>query len=241
MSIKADEFAFIREMFEHIAPRYDFLNRLLSLRQDVVWRRIMVDSLDLPPGALVLDAACGTGDVIIELLRRSGGKVRVVGIDFSPRMLALARPKLEKAHKKPGAGTLAVADVFDLPFGSDCFDAVTMAFGIRNIQNKIKVLEQYYHHLKPGGQLAVLELALPRQGALLRLALLYFNRLLPLIGRCLSRHEFAYAYLPNSMARFPSVGEFACTLQRAGFVDVRHRSLSMGICTLFRGQKPSIA
>lgn len=244
MSIKDREFPFIRDMFDHIAPRYDFLNRLLSLRRDVVWRRILVDVLHLPSDAVVLDAACGTGDVLIEVLRRARGKVAVgglggvVGIDFSPAMLALAKNKLESAVALPSVAGLAAADIFHLPFGPDCFDAVTIAFGIRNIQNKIGALKEFLGHLRPGGQLAVLELSVPRQGIPGRLFSGYFNRLLPMVGRFFSHHRFAYAYLPESMAHFPAPAEFAAAMRRAGFVHVRYRPLTLGICNLFLGQKP---
>lgn len=238
MSIKDREFPFIRDMFEQIAPRYDFLNRLLSLRRDVVWRRILVDALRLPSQAVVLDAACGTGDVLIEMLQRSHGNVVVVGIDFSVRMLTVARSKLAEALDLPSDAGLAAADIFHLPFGPDCFDAVTIAFGIRNIQNKTNALREFWRLLKPGGQMAVLELAAPRKGIAGRLFSGYFNRLLPLVGRFFSRHRFAYAYLPESMTHFPSPAAFSAIMRKAGFSQVRHRPLTLGVCNLFVGKKP---
>ena len=176
------ELDFVRDMFNRIAPRYDFLNRFLSLRQDVYWRRTQVASLSLTPGARVLDAACGTADVGLEILRQTRGGALTVGVDFAPEMLRLAAPKIEKAAY-PGGICLAAADAFDLPFRPGGFDAVTMAFGIRNIQDKATVLRRFWDQLKPGGRLAILELATPDQGVLRRAYLLYFNRLLPFIGR----------------------------------------------------------
>jgi demethylmenaquinone methyltransferase/2-methoxy-6-polyprenyl-1,4-benzoquinol methylase len=231
------ELDFVRDMFDRIAPRYDFLNRFLSLRQDVYWRRTQVAALALAPGARVLDAACGTGDVGLEILRQTRGGALTVGIDFAPEMLRLALPKIEKDIHSGGI-CLAAADAFDLPFRPGGFDAVTMAFGIRNIQDKATVLRRFRDQLKPGGRLAILELATPDQGILRKAYLFYFNRLLPFIGRFFSSHSFAYTYLPQSVARFPAAPRFAAMMRQAGFRNVRYRKLTMGITVLFVGEKP---
>lgn len=236
--MKENELDFVRDMFERIAPKYDFLNRLLSLRRDVVWRRLLVENLRLKPDAWVLDAACGTADVALEIVRQTGPRVRVMGIDFAPQMLRLAHPKISKSGKAKAIG-LAAADAFDLPFGPDRFDAVTMAFGIRNIQNKAAVLSRFWEHLKPGGRLAILELATPTVGIARLAYLLYFNRLLPFVGRFFSKHNFAYTYLPHSVAHFPTAEKFAATIRRTGFENVRFRNLTMGIAVLFVGDKPA--
>lgn len=228
--MKDREFTFVREMFDHIAPRYDFLNRLLSLRRDIYWRRELVKSLDLSAGTVVLDAACGTADVALEIVRRSNGRVHVVGIDFAPAMLRLALPKIEA---KPIS--VVAADAFEMPFRPDGFSAVTMAFGIRNIQNKSAVLNQFKRHLKPGGRIAILELATPTRGLPRNAYLFYFNVLLPLIGRFFSKHRFAYRYLPESVANFPAASEFAALMRRSGFINVRYRKLTLGIAVLFVG------
>jgi demethylmenaquinone methyltransferase/2-methoxy-6-polyprenyl-1,4-benzoquinol methylase len=238
MSIKAHELPFVREMFDHIAPRYDFLNRLLSMRQDTLWRRTLVRALHLSPEARVLDTACGTGDVMLEILRQAGRNTQVVGLDFSPAMLRLAHPKCLPAMPPGGRTALVAADVFDLPFAENRFDAITMAFGIRNIQNKPAVLERFLRHLKPGGRLAILELVTPSGGILRAIYLSYFIKLLPLIGRFFSRHRYAYSYLPESVTHFPQPSVFARTMRRAGFVNVRYRRLTFGICALFVGDKP---
>jgi demethylmenaquinone methyltransferase/2-methoxy-6-polyprenyl-1,4-benzoquinol methylase len=232
------ELDFVRDMFDRIAPRYDFLNRLLSLRQDVYWRRTLVAALELAPGARVLDAACGTADVGLEVSRQTQGAVTVVGIDFAPEMLRLAGPKIRGNHS--GRICLAAADAFHLPFRRGGFDAITMAFGIRNIQDKDTVLRRFWDQLKPGGRLAILELGTPG-GCLARQAyLFYFNRLLPSIGRLFSSHSFAYSYLPQSVARFPAADRFATQMSRAGFMNVRYRKLTMGVTVLFVGDKPEL-
>ncbi len=232
-----NELDFVRQMFDGIAPHYDFLNRLLSMRQDVYWRKTMVSSLDLAPGARVLDAACGTADVGIEIVRQSRGEVTVVGIDFAPQMLQLAQPKITRTSSF-GAIVLAAADAFDLPFAAGGFDAVTMAFGIRNIQDKVTVLKAFWQQLKPGGRLAILELGTPTRGAARQVFLFYFNRLLPYIGRWFSKHRFAYTYLPDSVANFPAPDQFSALMRQAGFENIRYRSMTNGITVLFVGEKP---
>jgi demethylmenaquinone methyltransferase/2-methoxy-6-polyprenyl-1,4-benzoquinol methylase len=231
--MKDREFKFVREMFDNIAPRYDFLNRLLSLRRDVQWRRALVESLELTSGGTVLDAACGTADVALEIERSSFGRVKVVGIDFAPEMLRLAAAKITSTSI-----CLVAADAFDLPFSQAGFSAVTMAFGIRNIQNKAAILQQFRRQLKPGGRLAILELATPTHGPARSAYLFYFNTLLPLIGRFFSKHGFAYRYLPESVANFPTAPEFAALMRRSGFINVRYRKLTLGIAVLFVGDKP---
>jgi len=239
LSMNRNELEFVREMFDRIAPHYDFLNRLLSLRQDVYWRKTLVASLELAPGTRVLDTACGTADVGIEIKRRYGGRVSVTGIDFAPQMLRLAKPKFRDAGGGAAIG-LAAADAFDLPFAAAGFDAITMAFGIRNIQDKSTVLKRFLDQLKPGGRLAILELGTPDRGMARHAYLFYFNRLLPLIGRLFSKHNFAYTYLPDSVARFPAAGEFARMMRRAGFEHVRYRPLTKGVTVLFVGDKPVV-
>ncbi|MCJ8501162.1 bifunctional demethylmenaquinone methyltransferase/2-methoxy-6-polyprenyl-1,4-benzoquinol methylase UbiE [Desulfatitalea alkaliphila] len=235
--MKSTELPFVREMFNHIAPQYDFLNRLLSLRRDVHWRRALVAALGLNKGAVVLDVACGTADVPLEVVRQVGDRVRVVGADFAPQMLRLGRPKIKRAGPKGDTIHLVAADAFALPFAAQRFDAVTMAFGIRNVQDKQTVLQRFHHLLKPGGRLAILELGMPSEGLLGSLFRNYFSRLLPLVGRLFSRHGFAYSYLPDSVAHFPPPAAFAALMRGAGFENVRYRPLTLGIAVLFVGVK----
>jgi demethylmenaquinone methyltransferase/2-methoxy-6-polyprenyl-1,4-benzoquinol methylase len=231
-----NELDFVREMFDRIAPRYDLLNRMLSLRRDIFWRKTLVSGLELSPGARVLDAACGTADVGIEIKRQFERCEAVIGIDFAPQMLRLAKPKVKKAGNGPPIHLLA-ADAFNLPFKQAQFDAVTMAFGIRNIQDKATVLRHFWEQLKPGGRLAILELGTPTRGLARHGYLFYFNRLLPFIGRFFSKHSFAYSYLPDSVTRFPAADQFAAIMRRAGFQKVRYLSMTLGITVLFVGEK----
>lgn len=233
--MKSNELPFVRDMFDRIAPHYDFLNRLLSMRRDLFWRRVLVRQLKLPPNALVLDMACGTGDVALEIARQTG-TITVIGADFAPNMLRLARSKIERDRTSTTV-VLTAADALRLPFGPERFNVITMAFGIRNIQDKAGVLQHFYHHLKPGGQLAILELATPDRGLLRRLYLNYFNHLLPLLGKLFSKHTYAYTYLPDSVAKFPSAAKFSKLMRTAGFKNIRYRKMTMGIAVVFIGEK----
>lgn len=236
--MKNTEPAFIRDMFDSIAPRYDLLNRLLSMRQDVYWRRLMVSVTDIPLSGIVLDAACGTGDVAIEFIRQKGPDVTVIGIDFSPGMLGLARDKIRKSRVSLQKLHLIAGDVFHLPFRDKTFDAVTIAFGIRNIRDRLSVLKRFYRCIKPGGVLLILELTTPPKGSVLSLFyLFYFKKILPLIGRFVSKDPKAYNYLPVSVAAFPESDIFARTISEAGFTYVKWRKLTLGIATLYVGER----
>ena len=159
--MESRELPFVREMFDSIAPRYDLLNRLLSLRQDVAWRKKLVSVMAIPENAQVLDVACGTGDVAIEICRQKGPRVKVTGLDFSPGMLRLAQEKI--CRNQNSSISLLAGDALALPFGDASFHAVTIAFGIRNIQDKAGALRAFYESLMPGGMLLVLELATPKK------------------------------------------------------------------------------
>ena len=225
----------ISAMFDHIAPKYDFLNRLLSLRRDVYWRREMVRALNLTDQAVVIDAACGTGDVMVEILRRKPD-ARVYGIDFSKKMLRLARPKINTFGPGPQTALLA-ADALHIPFAPGRADAVTIAFGIRNINDRRKALLGFRDALKPGGSLAVLELNTPSAPWLRSLYLLYFQKVLPGIGGFFSNNTDAYQYLPASVMNFPAPAGFAALMKNAGFREVAWKSMSAGIATLYVGLK----
>lgn len=225
----------IRRMFDSIAPKYDFLNRLLSLRRDVYWRREMVRALSLPDHAVVLDVACGTGDVMLEVLREKPGAT-VYGMDFSGNMLGIARAKIRAMPASPRFALLA-ADALDPPFAPDTMDAATIAFGIRNIRDRKRALDNFREMLKPGGVVAVLELNTPPEGILRSLYLLYFKKILPGIGGFFSKNTDAYQYLPHSVLDFPPPAGFAHIMREAGFADIAWKSLSAGIATLYVGKK----
>ena len=229
----APERAAVRSMFDRIAPRYDLLNRLLSGGTDVRWRRRAVAFLDLPPGARVLDLCTGTADLLLEALR-SGGARGGLGVDLSHQMLVRGKQKLAAA----GAEGTAVAggDAERLPVRDGSFDGALVAFGIRNVGDPLAALREVHRALRPGGRFVVLEFQTPR-GPLGAAYKLYFRHVLPRVGGLVSGDRSAYAYLPASVARFPEPEAFAALMQQAGFGDVRHERLTLGIAWLHRGEK----
>ncbi len=224
----------IRDMFSEIAPRYDFLNHLLSLGIDRGWRRTLVRMALRPEMKDLLDVACGTGDVSLAL-RKKAPQARIVGLDFSPGMLELAR---EKALRTGARLELVEASAEELPFAGDGFDLVTIAFGIRNVVDRRKALGEFFRVLKPGGRVAILEFSRPRITWLRALYDFYFFRILPRVGGLMAKKE-AYRYLPDSVARFPEPEEFCAWLEEAGFTACRWHPLTFGIATLYLGEKSS--
>lgn len=230
------ELDFIQTMFDSIAPKYDFLNRFLSLRQDVYWRRKMVSAIKTPDTGVLLDVACGTGDVALEIIRQKGSGNNVFGIDFSTVMLTLARDKIDTKDASGNIHLLA-GNAFNLPFRGKTFDAITIAFGIRNINDKLSVMKEFHARLKTGGMLLVLELATPDRGLFLSIYRFYFKVILPFVGWLFSKNSMAYQYLPSSVANFPEPDNFAATMRLAGFQDVAWKKLTFGIAVLYVGYK----
>jgi demethylmenaquinone methyltransferase / 2-methoxy-6-polyprenyl-1,4-benzoquinol methylase len=228
------ELDFVKEMFDRIAPKYDFLNRLLSMRQDIVWRTQMVKAANLAKNSRVLDVACGTCDVALEVNSQLKGHPQIFGLDFSFGMLRLGKRKLKNKNNM----ALLNADALKLPFMNNVFDAVFIAFGIRNIMDRQKAVTQFFNVLKNGGKLAVLELTTPQKGFLRSLYLLYFQKILPVIGSFFSKHNNAYTYLPESVLKFPTPIEFSKIMKAAGFEGIKFKQMTFGIVTLFIGSKP---
>jgi demethylmenaquinone methyltransferase/2-methoxy-6-polyprenyl-1,4-benzoquinol methylase len=223
----------IKEMFEGVAPRYDLLNRVLSLGIDRGWRRRVVESLDLRPEHRVLDLCCGTGDLALEIARRSP----CFACDFTWNMLSRAKDK-SKASGRPLA--LACADALELPFADDLFDRATIAFGIRNLESMSAGLAEIRRVLKPGGRLAILEFSQPKPVWLKLPYRIYLDWLLPALGGLLSRKE-AYRYLAESIQGFPVPEVLVRLLEEAGFSDAGYGRLSGGIVALHLASKPMSA
>jgi demethylmenaquinone methyltransferase/2-methoxy-6-polyprenyl-1,4-benzoquinol methylase len=230
-----EELDFVKEMFDKISPRYDFLNRLLSFRQDTVWRSQMVRAAQLSADSRVMDVACGTCDVALEISKQLKGRVKIYGVDFSPGMLLLGRQKL--TNKNDTTIDLLNADARHLPFKQAQFDAVFIAFGIRNIMDRKGAIQEFYTALKKNGRLLVLELTPPEKGFFRQIYLGYFKRVLPLIGSFFSKHTNAYSYLPESVLNFPDPVSFSNTMKAAGFEQIRFKQMTFGIVTLFVGTK----
>jgi len=226
----------IQTMFGLVAPRYDFLNRTLSLGLDRRWRRVSVNILAPSAGERFLDLATGTADVALEIASRAHEGVRVCGVDFSLPMLVRAENKIragghrDKISLQAGSGE-------DLPFPDGSFDGLVCAFGIRNFADVPRGLAEMRRVLRPGGRAVILEFSMPGRGALGDLYRWYFEHVLPRVGRWVSGHPDAYGYLPRSVAAFPSREEFAEEMSRQGFGGIRKRALTFGVVTVFYGVK----
>jgi demethylmenaquinone methyltransferase/2-methoxy-6-polyprenyl-1,4-benzoquinol methylase len=221
-------------MFDRIAPRYDLLNRLLSAGTDVRWRRAALDRLDLPAGARVLDICTGTADLLLEAVRREPSR-RGVGLDLSREMLLRGARKLRRGGAQDRAA-LAQADAERLPLRDSCVDGALVAFGIRNVGNPGLALRELARVLKPGCRLVVLEFSMPR-GVLAGPYRWYFRHVLPRVGGLVSGDPGAYAYLPDSVSRFPGPQEFASLMARSGFRNIHFEPLATGIATLHWGDR----
>lgn len=232
-------------MFDSIAPGYDAFNHLTSLGADRAWRRRALREVI---GPRVLDEACGTGDFAIAIakhLRNRGQSASVVGVDISEGMLEVMRRKIEAAglnDAAAGRGTTVHAETGDccaLQFPDASFDTVTVAFGVRNFEDREKALQEVLRVLRPGGHFVMLELGIPRNPIIRAAYKFYFTRIMPLVGAGISKDKAAYKYLPASVLNFPKPQDWTATMQKAGFAEVRHRPLSLGICNLFTGLRPS--
>jgi demethylmenaquinone methyltransferase / 2-methoxy-6-polyprenyl-1,4-benzoquinol methylase len=231
----------VREMFSTIAGRYDFLNHLLSLESDRVWRRRAARrffSILANSEACVLDACCGTGDMVLALERQARVKrgdtgKAIVGSDFVLPMLTLAREKAERGHARVN---FVAADSLALPFGDASFDLVTSAFGFRNLVNYRQGLEEFGRVLRRGGEVGILEFSEPGKGAFAALYRFYFKHVLPRLGGAISGERQAYQYLPYSVTKFAQPDELARWMEDAGFCDVSFESWMFGAVVLHTGR-----
>ena len=227
------EKAAVRSMFDRIAPRYDLLNRLLSGGVDTRWRRRAVDALGLEGATRLLDLCTGTADLLIDALGRDGAR-RGVGIDLSSEMLVRGGRKLAR-RGMAGRSGLACGDGECLPLASAAFDGALVSFGIRNVGRPEQALLELHRVLRPGGRLVILEFSMPA-GLLGAIYRFYFGKVLPRIGGMVSGDPAAYAYLPASVARFPTPASFAALLTSAGFEKVSVQPLTAGIAYIYRGE-----
>ena len=221
----------VRSMFSGIAARYDLLNHLLSANIDKRWRKkvreILRPTLN-DPEAIVLDVACGTGDLSIELA--AGARAMVVGTDF-------CRPMLSVAQGKSTSIPFIEGDAMDLSFADDSFDAVTIAFGLRNLSNVAGGLAELARVLRPGGRLVVLEFSSPVVPGFRGIFNFYFSKILPRIGGLISGERGAYEYLPDSVAKFPDQKKLVALMEGKGFDEVEFTNLTGGIAAIHTGIK----
>ncbi len=225
----------VQDMFNNIAPRYDLLNKVLSLGLDSYWRRKAVSRLNPQDEIKYLDLATGTGDVALEIARRAPN-AQIVGADFSEAMLELAAQKIKKC-KQSTAIELKSASAESLPFENATFNGIITAFGVRNFSNIEQCLGEMWRVLEPAGKTVILEFSLPNNSLLEFGYRIYFDHVLPLIGRLVSGHPSAYQYLPDSVGRFPERDEFSKLLQQAGFQNVTYSDLTCGVITIYTGVK----
>jgi demethylmenaquinone methyltransferase/2-methoxy-6-polyprenyl-1,4-benzoquinol methylase len=226
----------VREIFSTVHDRYDFLNRVLSFRRDIAWRRAACRALDFPEGkGILLDLATGTGDIALEAARRFGA-IRVLGIDLVPAMLVSAR---RKALDSPDGGRIAfcVGDAISLPLPDASVAGVTMAFGIRNVSDRMAALREMCRVTAPGGRVVILEMSAPRNALARWFHAWYLRRVIPSLAALFSQNREAYVYLGDSIIGFPRPDEFAGMMRAAGLAEVAVRPLTFGATWLFVGRK----
>ncbi|MDA1016086.1 MAG: bifunctional demethylmenaquinone methyltransferase/2-methoxy-6-polyprenyl-1,4-benzoquinol methylase UbiE [Planctomycetota bacterium] len=231
----------VRRMFGEISPKYDFCNHFLSGGVDYYWRWRTVRTVRADGPAPILDVCTGTGDLALAYWKRSGD-ARVVGADFTHEMLAIANTKLAGKRVKCGKQlpNFVEADTLKLPFPSDAFQIVSVAFGLRNVSDTSGGLAEMARVCRPGGHVVVLEFSLPSNRILRGLYVWYFKHILPRIGQLFARNqESAYNYLPDSVSEFPAGRELADMMERQGLVDARWKPLTFGIATLYWARKPT--
>jgi demethylmenaquinone methyltransferase / 2-methoxy-6-polyprenyl-1,4-benzoquinol methylase len=223
--------SYVRRMFGAIAPRYDLMNRLMTLGRDQIWRRTVVRLCALPRGGRLLDVATGTGDIGYEALRADPSAL-VVGLDLTPEMMVVGR------HKHQGlAFPFTEGDGLTLPFGDNTFDATASGFMMRNVVDVGTAFAEQLRVVKPGGRVVCLEITLPRTPVLGWLIEVYFFRVVPFVGRLISGNREAYMYLPESVAAFPPPPELQRIIESVGLRDVRYRTAMLGTIAIHWGIK----
>jgi demethylmenaquinone methyltransferase / 2-methoxy-6-polyprenyl-1,4-benzoquinol methylase len=224
----------VATMFNNIAGKYDFLNHFLSAGIDIIWRKKAVSLLVSEKPKQMLDIATGTADFAIESLRLNPEKI--IGVDISEGMLAVGREKISKKGLSNKI-ELMYGDSEDLPFEDNTFDAITVAFGVRNFENLKQGLSEMNRVLKPGGTAVVLEFSKPRSFPMKQLYQFYFKNILPLVGKLVSKDNAAYTYLPESVQAFPDGEDFISIFKEVGFKSTKWHSLTFGISSIYTGKK----
>ncbi len=212
----------VQSMFNTIASTYDLLNRVTSFRRDVAWRKKAIKLLEISDEHTILDLACGTGDMIVEM-RNTAKNANIIGGDFSINMLKSGRPKVPTE-------SLTAADAHCLPFKSNTFDRMSIAFGFRNVTDKATGLKEMHRVMKDGGKICILEFAEPENPVFAGIYKVYFTKVLPFIGGLISGEREAYEYLPKSVYKFPKRPEYKQMILDAGFKSVELHEMTFGIC-----------
>ena len=228
----------VKQMFDSIAPAYDFMNRAMTLGIDKIWRHIAVKMVGRYNPQSILDVATGTGDLAIKLCKTLGSVKHVTGIDLSGNMLDVALAKVKKINLADKI-SFEEGNCLDLRFDDNSFDAVTVAYGVRNFEHLEQGYREMFRVLSPGGVLCVVELSTPTSPFIKTLYNFYTRTLIPLAGRLVSHDKRAYSYLPESIAAVPQGDEMLGIMRRAGFSDCHCRKLTLGTCTIYMGEKTS--
>jgi demethylmenaquinone methyltransferase / 2-methoxy-6-polyprenyl-1,4-benzoquinol methylase len=226
----------VSNMFDNIAPYYDLLNKVLSLGIDRTWRTKAIKLLQADQPKMVLDVATGTADLALETVKRINGVEQIIGVDISNEMLAIGRKKIA-AKNLQHVISLKEGDSENLPFQDNTFDAITVAFGVRNFENLEKGLGEMLRVLKPGGKVIVLEFSKPTIFPFKQLFNFYFKYILPFIGKMTSKDPKAYKYLYESVQAFPDGNSFVAVLNKLGYQSTQFIPLSLGICSIYLGKK----
>lgn len=227
---------FIREIFASVAPKIDFLSTFFSFGLDHGWRSRLVSEMALQDGETVLDVCAGTGELSLLISKKVGSRGSIFAADFSAEMIGMA---VKKLRSQPSNITFSLSDAKHLAFHDNSFDAVTVAFGMRNVVDTAAALQEAHRVLKPGGRFGCLELTHPKTHLITPLYTLYCSNIMPFIAGKVLKTDVPYSYLPRSIKAFPSSEEFKNVLETCGFIDVAVRSLSQGIATIFRARKRS--
>jgi demethylmenaquinone methyltransferase/2-methoxy-6-polyprenyl-1,4-benzoquinol methylase len=225
----------VAEMFDNISDNYDFLNHFLSMGIDNLWRKKAIDQLKSIKPKTILDVATGTGDLAIMALKRLSPD-SIIGIDISEGMLAVGRKKMD-AKKIDDKIELQYGDSEQIPFEDESFDAITVAYGVRNFENLSAGLSEMYRVLKPGGKTVILEFSKPKKFPVKQAFNLYFKNILPFIGKIVSKDNRAYTYLPESVDAFPEGNNFLTIFKAVGFKNAKQIILSGGISSIYVGEK----
>ena len=225
----------VADMFNNISKTYDFLNHFLSLGIDIIWRKKAIGDLKALQPKLMLDVATGTGDFAFEAIKILK-PTQIIGVDISQGMLDVAKKKI--AERNLGhVYSVKIGDSEKLPFESDHFDAITVAFGVRNYENLEQGLSDMFRVLKPGGKIVVLEFSKPQRFPIKQGYNFYFQHILPVFGKLFSKDSRAYTYLPESVAAFPDGKAFTALMEKVGFKTTKHISMTFGICSIYTGIK----
>jgi demethylmenaquinone methyltransferase/2-methoxy-6-polyprenyl-1,4-benzoquinol methylase len=225
----------VASMFNNISGTYDFLNHFLSLGIDMIWRKMAIKELLADKPAHILDVATGTGDFAFEAIQILK-PAKIIGVDISEGMLGIADEKIRK-RKMQDVFEVRLGDSEKLLFDQDTFDAVTVAFGVRNFEDLEKGLSDMLRVLKPGGKAVILEFSKPKVFPVKQAYNFYFKYITPTIGKLFSKDSSAYTYLPESVAAFPDGKNFVALMEKVGFKNTKYRPLTFGICSIYTGIK----